>query len=222
MTLLDHARAQERDDAAASHEKDAKHGLLVQKKPPQYPQDGLKFAIAGTGAMGLEHIRNISLLRERGSTIVAVADSDARARKEARAELDKWGFPNAKVMSDWHSLFDCGCDAFIVATPNYQHHELLVELLPLAKMHVLCEKPLCTTIQDCLDVEKLVKEHYTDTEFMFMVGMEYRPVWTSKFKRPSIRGLSWSEWGAARSTRSSVSLGGRVRVWAETRAAVPR
>ena len=74
------ARAQERDDAAASHEKDAKHGLLVQKKPPQYPQDGLKFAIAGTGAMGLEHIRNISLLRERGSTIVAVADSDARAR----------------------------------------------------------------------------------------------------------------------------------------------
>ena len=174
MTLLDHARAQERDKAASEHEKDAKHGLLVQKKPPQYPQDGLKFAIAGTGAMGLEHIRNISLLRDRGSTIVAVADSDQRARKEARAELDKWGFPNAKVMSDWHSLFDCGCDAFIVATPNYQHHELLVELLPLAKMHVLCEKPLCTTIQDCLDVEALVKEHYTQSDYMFMVGMEYR------------------------------------------------
>ena len=192
MTLLDHARQQERDEAANAHEKDAKHGLLVQKKPPQYPQDGLKFAIAGTGAMGLEHIRNISLLRERGSTIVAVADSDARARKEARAELDKWGFPNAKVMSDWHSLFDCGCDAFIVATPNYQHHELLVELLPLAKMHVLCEKPLCTTIQDCLDVEALVKEHYTDTEYMFMVGMEYRSVWKPKFKRPSIWGVSRS------------------------------
>ncbi len=174
MTLLDHARQQERDDAAAAHEKDAKHGLLVTKKPVTYPQDGLKFAIAGTGAMGLEHIRNISLLRDRGSTIVAVADSDQRARKEARAELDKWGFPQAKVMSDWHSLFDCGCDAFIVATPNYQHHELLVELLPLAKMHVLCEKPLCTTIQDCLEVETLVKEHYTDTEYMFMVGMEYR------------------------------------------------
>ena len=77
-------------------------------------------------------------------------------------------------MSDWHSLFDCGCDAFIVATPNYQHHELLVELLPLAKMHVLCEKPLCTTIQDCLDVEALVKEHYTQSDYMFMVGMEYR------------------------------------------------
>ena len=56
MTLLDHARQQERDEAANAHEKDAKHGLLVQKKPPSYPQNGLKFAIAGTGAMGLEHL----------------------------------------------------------------------------------------------------------------------------------------------------------------------
>ena len=89
-------------------------------------------------------------------------------------------------------------------------------------MHVLCEKPLCTTIQDCLDVEALVKEHYTQSDYMFMVGMEYRSVWKSKFKRPSIRGLSWSEWGAALWMRSSVSLGDRVRVWAENMAAVPR
>ena len=73
---------------------------------------GLKFAIAGTGAMGLEHIRNISLLRDQGSTIIAVADSDERGRAEARAELDTWGFPDCKVVADWHELFDCGCDAF--------------------------------------------------------------------------------------------------------------
>ena len=34
MTLLDHARAQERDSAAVAHGKDAKQGLLVQQKPP--------------------------------------------------------------------------------------------------------------------------------------------------------------------------------------------
>ena len=43
-----------------------------------------------------------------------------------------------------------------------------------------------------------------------------------KFKRPSIRGLSCSERGAARSTRSRVSEGRCVRVWAENMAAVPR
>ena len=135
---------------------------------------GLKFAIAGTGAMGLEHIRNISLLRDQGSTIIAVADSDERGRAEARAELDTWGFPDCKVVADWHELFDCGCDAFIVATPNYQHAALLRELLPLAKMHVLCEKPLCTTIADCVDVAQLVTKHYVKSKYMFMVGMEYR------------------------------------------------
>ena len=49
-----------------------------------------------------------------------------------------------------------------------------------------------------------------------------RAVWKSKFKRPSIRGLSWSERGSARSSRSSVSEERRVRVWAENMAAVPR
>ena len=37
MTLLDHARAQERGAAQEAHEKDAKQGLLVQPKPPAAP-----------------------------------------------------------------------------------------------------------------------------------------------------------------------------------------
>ena len=37
MTLLDHARAQERDKAASENDKDAKQGLLVQPKPPNAP-----------------------------------------------------------------------------------------------------------------------------------------------------------------------------------------
>ena len=38
-----------------------------------YEKAPLKFCIAGTGAMGLEHIRNICLLKDRGCTIVAVS-----------------------------------------------------------------------------------------------------------------------------------------------------
>ena len=37
MTLLDHARADERGAAQEAHEKDAKQGLLVQPKPPAAP-----------------------------------------------------------------------------------------------------------------------------------------------------------------------------------------
>ena len=47
MTLLDHQRAQERDDAAAKHQKDEKHGLLITKKdarakPPCPPTKKLR------------------------------------------------------------------------------------------------------------------------------------------------------------------------------------
>ena len=46
MTLLDHARAQERGAAQEAHEKDAKQGLLVQPKPPAPPPTKVTFAAA--------------------------------------------------------------------------------------------------------------------------------------------------------------------------------
>ena len=47
MTLLDHARAQERDAAKEAHQKDEKHGLLITKKdakakPPCPPSKKLR------------------------------------------------------------------------------------------------------------------------------------------------------------------------------------
>ncbi|KAH8050853.1 D-xylose 1-dehydrogenase [Aureococcus anophagefferens] len=109
-----------------------------------YEKAPLKFCIAGTGAMGLEHIRNICLLKDRGCTIVAVADSDARGMREARETLDTCGFEDCKVFDDWHALFGCGADALIICTPNYQH------------------------------VEGLVAKHCHGGKPCFMVGMEYR------------------------------------------------
>ena len=139
-----------------------------------YEKAPLKFCIAGTGAMGLEHIRNICLLKDRGCTIVAVADSDARGMREARETLDTCGFEDCKVFDDWHALFGCGADALIICTPNYQHVDLLREALPREEFHVLCEKPMCTTVPDCVEVEGLVAKHCHGGKPCFMVGMEYR------------------------------------------------
>ena len=50
---------------------------------------------------------------------------------------------------------------------------------------------------------------------MILVELPEHPVWTSKSTCASIRGVSWSERGAALWIRSIVSLGGRGRVWAE-------
>ncbi len=51
----------------------------------------------GTGAMGLEHIRNLKLLS--GAKIVACADVNERMRSEARTLL-----PEAIIIEDYREL----------------------------------------------------------------------------------------------------------------------
>jgi len=133
----------------------------------------LTFAVIGTGAMGLEHIRNLKLVE--GVKVIAVADSNSAQRDEAAALLDK----DAKILDDYKALREIeGLDVLVIATPNYHHIEILREVVPW-KRHLLVEKPLCTTIQDCYEVRDLVAEHMPQAEVpnggpVFWVGMEYR------------------------------------------------
>src|SRR5574341_2181823 len=60
-------------------------------------------------------------------------------------------------------------DAVVVATPNHTHAAVLKDLLQTDK-HILCEKPLCTTIEDC----RWVVDAVQDRRPVFWVGMEYR------------------------------------------------
>eukprot|EP00443_Scrippsiella_acuminata_P021380 CAMPEP_0115219206 /NCGR_PEP_ID=MMETSP0270-20121206/26793_1 /TAXON_ID=71861 /ORGANISM="Scrippsiella trochoidea, Strain CCMP3099" /LENGTH=761 /DNA_ID=CAMNT_0002633185 /DNA_START=70 /DNA_END=2356 /DNA_ORIENTATION=+ len=148
---------------------------------PARPADGLfssagvpplRMGIVGTGAMGKEHIRNIELLGEDVAVVSAVADSDARARREALEELGAKS-SGCKVFERYADLLSCDqVDAVVVCTPNFQHIEVLRLAIPTGK-HILCEKPLCTTVQDCEEVERLLDEH-ASVRGIFMTGMEYR------------------------------------------------
>jgi len=138
----------------------------------------LNYAVIGTGAMGLEHIRNLKLIK--GTKVMAVCDSDARARAEASELLEHTSFV---CLSDWNDILAMdNIDVVIVATPNYTHIELLRKLIPWRK-HLYVEKPLCTTVADCLEVRALVAQHMPFTRRvatgptgspLFWVGMEYR------------------------------------------------
>mmetsp|Transcript_154523 Transcript_154523/g.474911 ORF Transcript_154523/g.474911 Transcript_154523/m.474911 type:complete len:752 (+) Transcript_154523:159-2414(+) len=139
----------------------------------------LRVGIVGTGAMGKEHIRNIRLLGEAVAVVVAVSDSDERARAEALKELGERAAACA-VFEDHESLIMCDfVDAVVVCTPNYTHIDILRRVIPTGK-HILCEKPLCTTLADCREVEAMLaareaEARETGTEAgSFMTGMEYR------------------------------------------------
>ncbi len=62
-----------------------------------------------------------------------------------------------QVFGDHGSLLDSGmCDIVVVATPNMTHAQILLDILnhPTAH-HILVEKPLCTTVEDCYKVSPL-------------------------------------------------------------------
>ncbi len=124
----------------------------------------LRYAIVGAGMMGHEHIRNVALLDD--AEVVAIADphSESRwwAQQVAACELREYEHIDAL-------LDDGGFDAVIVASPNHTHREVLEPIFASDK-HVLCEKPVCTTVEDAQWVVERAAQHAG----VFQVAMEYR------------------------------------------------
>ena len=127
----------------------------------------VRYGLVGTGMMGVEHLHN--LLITPGTVVTALADpSDtslgwARGALGARAD-EVQAFPDAAALAT-SGL----CDAVIVASPNFTHRAV-VEPLFDAGLHILCEKPLATTIADARWIVGRAAEHPA----VFWTAMEYR------------------------------------------------
>ena len=123
----------------------------------------LRYGIIGTGMMGVEHLNN--LLHIEGAAITALADPHPASRESAAALA-----PDAAVYSDHLQLIaDDVCDAVVVASPNMTHIDVLTDLMA-TDLHILIEKPLCTTVDDCYTVLDLAEGR----EALTWVGLEYR------------------------------------------------
>ncbi|CAE7317111.1 unnamed protein product [Symbiodinium sp. CCMP2456] len=137
----------------------------------------LRAGIIGTGAMGKEHIRNVALMGEQ-MVVTAIADSSEAALREALEELGGERAPRVAVFRSDEELINCDfVDVLIICTPNFQHIHTLRKAIMSGK-HILCEKPLCTTVEDCEEVERLLTERVvrsgSEKAPVFMTGMEYR------------------------------------------------
>ena len=123
----------------------------------------VRYGVIGTGMMGREHIANI--LHLPGARVTAVADPSAESLDAAAALV-----PAAAAFSDDRDLIASGlCDAVVIATPNMTHAAVLDDVLG-NDLHVLVEKPLCTTVADCQRVLEAAAGH----RGLVWVGLEYR------------------------------------------------
>ncbi len=126
--------------------------------------DTIRWGIVGTGMMALEHIANLRLTP--GSVVTALVDPEpgsiARARTAVGGDVHVFESPAALAASGT-------VDAVLVASPNFTHHAVLQPLID-ARLHILCEKPLATTLADAADIAARVAGY----DQVFWTGMEYR------------------------------------------------
>jgi len=137
-------------------------------------EDVIRYGIIGTGMMGCEHIRNLALLP--GAKITAIADPEEKSRGWARLSLGAAASGVAEFADFRELLKQAPVDAVVVASPNHTHADVLDAVFATTK-HVLVEKPLCTSVEDCLRVVERAARH----PGVVWVGMEYR------FMRPVAR-----------------------------------
>lgn len=95
----------------------------------------------------------ISKWLENGE-IIAVGDIDEKA---VRRQADKYGI--RKVYPDCHHVAqDKDIDAVIVGTPPNVHAEQ-IDVLARAGKHILCEKPMASTVRDCRLIIEVCRKH---------------------------------------------------------------
>jgi len=103
----------------------------------------LRMAVVGVGRMGLTHAENL-VHRTRGAQLVAVTTSSAE-----RAEAVRRCCGAVPVYENLDRLIESeSLDAVIIASSTSAHVEN-VEQCAAAGLHIMCEKPLGLSLEDC-------------------------------------------------------------------------
>lgn len=133
----------------------------------------ISYGIVGVGLMGIEHLRN--LLAIPNTIVTCIADDYPQSLKSCLEILSEEAPSTASTITTFPTaaqLFASNlCQVSIIATPNHTHYEILMQAYQLANpsMHILVEKPLCTTVPHCREVTAAAETRPGVT----FVGLEY-------------------------------------------------
>ena len=145
----------------------------------------LKIGVIGCGGMGRNHIERITN-RIQGAEVVAVADTF-----EENAKLGAEIAGCSKIYSEGKDLIhDPEVEAVLVVSPGFLHCGDVLEAISVGK-RVFCEKPLCTTAEDCkkiMDAEIASGKHLVQVGFCrrYYVGYNQlkKEIATGKYGEP--------------------------------------
>jgi len=109
----------------------------------------LKVAVIGAGFIGAVHVETI---RRLGNVkVIALCDAFGAKEKAGQFHIEK-AYTDYKQMMDELVL-----DAVHICTPNHTHYDIVKYAIEKG-IHVICEKPFTTTVEQAQELVALAKE----------------------------------------------------------------
>lgn len=120
------------------------------------PKKNIRYAVVGLG-----HIAQFAVLpafknAKDNSELVAIVSGDSEKLKKIG---DEYGIEKRYLYSEFEECLKSGeIDAIYIATPNFYHRNIM-ETAAKYGVHVLCEKPMAVTTEDCLSMINEANKH---------------------------------------------------------------
>ncbi len=112
----------------------------------------VRFALAGFGAWGKLHAQ--SIVGHAEAQLVAITAPSAASQAEARLL-----YPQAQIFADAEEMISqADFEILDIVTPSHTHRDLALAAMSRGK-HVLLEKPMAITLDDCKTIVAAAKEH---------------------------------------------------------------
>ncbi len=124
----------------------------------------LRIGYIGTGSMGSSHVETIRDHCADQAVGVAAFDPHPPSIEKATALV-----PALQVHDSAESLLAADIDAVVISTPNVTHLGHTQAALAAGK-HVFAEKPVATTVEDCLAMVQLAEQ----SDRVLFIGHELR------------------------------------------------
>ena len=111
----------------------------------------LRVAVIGCGAISGNHF---AAIREAGQTLVALCDI---LPARTRGAIEKHGLGELPCFTDYIEMLDTiKPDAVHICTPHYLHAPMCIAAME-RDIHVLCEKPLCISLDQLASLREAAK-----------------------------------------------------------------
>src|SRR4051794_32755368 len=147
--------------------------LLGTNEPTKARPAGEKAVVIGAIGCG-SRIRHLgALLREVAEEHAHFAYVSDPSQASVSQAMQMLGGPVA--VSDYRQMLDDPAVSWVmIGSPNHLHAEHAIAALRAGK-HVFCEKPLATTIEDCLAIRDALQQ--TDRQFVVGFTLRYSPLY---------------------------------------------